>query len=129
MKLYHYVEEGETIDYYDCSSLYPFANKNGEYPVGQPGHTDISRFFGLAQCIVLPLPQLCRLVLPLRQNDKLTFPLCRSCVEEEMQKPMLEWSYVCAHTDNERQILGTWCTPELLKAVKKGYVILHIHEV
>ena len=116
-------------------SLYPFVNKNGDFPVGhpeiifQPDHTDISRFFGLAKCTVLPPYELYHPVLPLRQNDKLTFPLCRTCVQEEMSKPMLERSCVCAHTEQERQILGTWCTPELEKVVEKGYCILHIHEV
>ena len=42
---------------------------------------------------------------------------------------MLERSYVCHHTPEQRQITGTWCTPELEKAVEKGYQILHIHEV
>ncbi|XP_021357356.1 uncharacterized protein LOC110452922 [Mizuhopecten yessoensis] len=31
--------------------------------------------------------------------------------------------------DEERAILGTWCTPELKKAVKMGYVVLKIYEV
>ena len=135
VKLYHHVKKGEEINYYDYTSLYPFVNKNGEYPVGhpeiifQPDHTDISRFFGLAKCTVLPLYELYHPVLPLRQNDKLTFPLCRTCVQEEMSKPMLERSCVCAHTEQERQILGTWYTPKHEKAVGKGYCILHIHEV
>lgn len=33
------------------------------------------------------------------------------------------------HTLQQRQILGIWCTPELQEAVKRGYEILHIHEV
>ena len=127
--------EGEEIDYYDYTSLYPYVNKNGEYPlkhpeiIFQPGHTDISCYFGIAQCTVLPPYELYHPVLPFRQNDKLTFPLCRSCVEEEMTKPMLDRSFVCNHNDKQRQILGTWCTPELEKAVEKGYQIIHIHEV
>ena len=135
VKLYYHIEEEEEISYYDYTSLYPYVNKNSEYPLGhpeiifQPGHTDISRYFGIAQCTVLPPYELYHPVLPLRQNDKLTFPLCRSCVEEEMTKPMLERSYVCNHNDKQRQILGTWCTPELEKAVEKGYQIIHIHEV
>ena len=68
-------------------------------------------------------------VLPLRENGKLTFPLCRACVQEEMEKPMLKRSWVCSHSDSERQITGTWCTPELNKAVEKGYKITYIHEV
>ena len=127
--------KGEEIDYYDYTSLYPYVNKNGEYPlkhpeiIFQPGHTDISCYFGIAQCTVLPPYELYHPVLPLKQNDKLTFPLCRSCVEEEMTKPMLDRSFVCNHNDKQRQILGMWCTPELEKAVEKGYQIIHIHEV
>jgi len=135
VKLYHQTEADDDIDYYDYTSLYPYVHKNGEYPIGhpeiifQPGHTDISCYFGIAQCTVLPPYELYHPVLPLRQNNKLTFPLCQSCVEEEMEKLMLERSHVCHHTAQERQILGTWCTPELNKAMGKGYKILHIHEV
>ena len=89
----------------------------------------LSQFFGLAKCTVLPPYGLYNPVLPLRQNDKLTFLLCRTCVEEEMSKPMLERSYVCPHTPEQHQITDTWCTPELEKGVEKGYQILHIHEV
>jgi len=112
IKLYHHTEADEVIDYYDFTSLYPWANKNGEYPIGhpvivfEPGHTDIFQFYSLAQCTVLPPYGLYHPVLPFCQNDKLTFPLCRTCVEEEMSKPMLERSYVCSHTPQQRQILG-----------------------
>ena len=36
---------------------------------------------------------------------------------------------MCRHDPSQRQLTGTWCTPELVKAVEKGYVILKIHEV
>ena len=135
IKLYHQTEADEEIDYYDFTSLYPWANKNGLYPIGhpviifEPGHKDIFQYFGLAQCTVLPPHGLYHPVLPLCQKGKLTFPLCRTCVEEEMSKPMLERSYVCPHTDEQRQITDTRCTPELQMAVTKGYKIIHIHEV
>ena len=135
IKLYHQTETDEEIDYYDFTSLHPWVNKNAEYPIGhpdiifQPGHTDIAQYFGIAKCTVLPPTQLYHPVLPLRQNGKLTFPLCLTCVEEEMAKLMLERSHVCRHTPQQRQITGTWCTPEPVKAVEKGYQILHIHEV
>lgn len=115
VKLYHRADgdQGETINYYDYMSLYPYVNKNGVYPIrhpeiiSQPGHTDISRFFGIAKCTVLPPHGLYHPVLPLRQKDKLTFPLCRTCVEEEMDKPMLARSFICNHTVEQRKILGT----------------------
>ena len=137
LKLYHLVDEsrGEKLKYYDFTSLYPYVYKNAEYPVGhreilfQPGHTDISRYFGIAKCTVLPPYGLYHPVLPLRQNGKFTFPLCCTCVEEEMAKPTLERSCTCSHSNKQCQITGTWCTPELQLSVQKGYQILHIHEV
>jgi len=135
IKLYHKTKADEEIDYYDFTSLYPYINKNKVYPIGhpdiifEPGHKDIFQYFGLAQCTVLPPYKLYHPVLPLRHNDKLTFPLCCTCVETEMDKPLLEKSYVCPHTPQQRQIIGTWCTPELQEAVRQGYEILHILEV
>ena len=134
IKLYHQTEADETADYYDFTSLYPYVNKNGEYPFGHPviifePEGDISQYFGIAKCTVLPPYELYHPVLPLTQNDKLTFLLCRTCVETEMEKPLLEKIYVCPHSPEQRQITGTWCTPELEEAEKRGYKILHIHEV
>lgn len=36
---------------------------------------------------------------------------------------------MCGHSTQERTLPGTWYTPELQKAVEKGYQILKIHEV
>ena len=110
-------------------------NKTCVYPKGhpvfisQPGHTDICDYFGIAQCRVLPPRGLYHPVLPHRHEGKLTFPLCAACVEEEMAKPPLERSYLCAHSDDQRVLTGTWCTPELKKAVVLRYEIQYIHEV
>jgi len=50
-------------------------------------------------------------------------------VEEEMAKPLLDRSYHCPHTDEERALTSTWCSPELEKAVELGYQVLYIYEV
>ena len=68
-------------------------------------------------------------VLPVRSRNKLTFPLCAACVKQEQDNPMLERSDVCNHTPEERTLQGTWCTPEIEKAVEKGYRVIKIHEV
>ena len=68
-------------------------------------------------------------MLPHRQGGKLTFPLCSTCVAEEMKKPLTERSAVCIHNSEERLLRGTWCTPELQKVVEKGYTICKIHDV
>ena len=136
VKLHHRgVEEGETIKYQDVTSLYPWVNKYGIYPIQHPrvisnvDHVDVSQYFGLAKVTVQPPYGLYHPVLPWRSRGKLTFPLCRTCVEEEMSKPLLDRCTVCPHTPEQRQMTGTWCTPELDEAVTQGYTIVKIHEV
>ena len=71
-----------------------------------------------------PLPRkLYHPVLPYRHAGKLTFPLCATCVQEEMAKHPLERSYRYKHSNEERTLTGTWCTPDLQKAVELGYEI------
>ena len=135
--LYHKAEEDddEKIFYVDVTSLYPWVNAEAEYPVGHPivitnpQHQDISRYFGVAQVDVVPPFGLYHPVLPHRHGGKLTFPLCATCVTEEMPKRMTDRTHRCNHTDEQRMLTGTWCTPELLKAIEKGYRIIRIHEV
>ena len=127
--------EGEEIRYVDITSLYPWVNKNCQYPIGhptintQPVDQRIYSYFGLALVEILPPTGLYHPVLPVRCNQKLTFPLCRSCVEEEQEKPLLQRTHYCTHSDAERMLRGTWCTPELIKAIEKGYTLIKIHEV
>ena len=83
---------------------------------------DISTYFGLIKCTVLPPRGLLHPVLPYRAEGKLMFPLCKTCADTLNQNP-------CTHTDEERAILGTWCHVELMKAIEKGYEVLEIHEV
>ncbi len=83
---------------------------------------DISTYFGLVKCTVLPPRGLFHPVLPYRACAKLMFPLCKTCADTTSKT-------VCTHTDSERAIMGTWCHVELLKAVEKGYKILRLHEV
>ena len=135
VKLYHQGTPHQKIHYIDVTSLYPWVNKTSVYPKGHPtfithpGHTDIHQYFGLIQCQILPPRQLYHPVLPYRHDDKLLFPLCARCVEEEMAKPLLDRSYHCPHPDEERALTSTWCSPELEKAVDLGYQVLYIYEV
>ena len=113
--------------YVDFTSLYPWCNKNTYNVVGHPqiiteNFADVSTYFGLIKCTVLPPRGLLHPVLPYRTKDKLMFPLCKTCADTLNQNP-------CTHTDEERAILGTWCHVELMKAIEKGYEVLEIHEV
>ena len=83
---------------------------------------DISTYFGLIKCTILPPRGLLHPVLPYRTPENLMFPLCKTCADTKNQSP-------CTHTDQERAIRGTWCHVEVMKAIEKGYEVLTIHEV
>ena len=132
--LYAQAYDGEAIKYADVTSLYPWVNKTQEYPIGHPiiisqPEQSPEHYFGIAKIDILPPQELFHPVLPIKIGDKLTFPLCAQCVKEEQAKPMLERSAICFHSEEERIITGTWCTPEINKALEKGYQLLKVHEV
>ncbi|CAH3157602.1 unnamed protein product, partial [Porites lobata] len=81
--------EGEQILYEDFTSLYPTINKYGTYPIGHP------------QILNLLHP-----VLPVKLNGKLMFPLCKKCVEEQLDRPWHERTNLCPHSDNDRVMTG-----------------------
>ena len=122
------VKDGEKIRYYDFCSLYPSVLKYCRFPVGHPeiiikDFKEVSSYYGLIKCTVLPPQRLYHPVLPQRfSNGKLTFTLCRTCADETNQG-------LCEHTEAERALKGTWPSPELEKAIEKGYIVQKIHEV
>ena len=132
--LHHQAGPGENI-YVDVTSLYPWVNKTARYPLGhptiyyEPDDQDLDSYFGIALVTILPPRGLYHPVLPVRHGGKLTFPLCMACVREEQAKPLFERSARCTHTDEQRQIQGTWCTPELQEARARGYKLIRLHEV
>ena len=127
-KLYHRCEGDEQIKYVDFTSLYPPVNRSKTVPIGHPEtitenfDENISNYFGLVKCTVLPPRGLFYPVLPYRTQGKLMFALCKTCADTCNQTP-------CTHTESQRAIQGTWCTVEVMKALEKGYRILQIHEV
>lgn len=126
-KLYYKAKTGEKIKYVDFTSLYPWTNKYCRYPLYHPqiitdNFEDISKYFGLCKLKILPPRKLYHAVLAYRCNGKLNFPLCRTCVETTNQSR-------CTHSDEERYIIGTYATPEIQKAVEKGYTIIKVYEV
>ena len=107
-------------------SLYPYVLKYEKFPVGHPiiitdGFKPLDQYFGIAKVKVLPPRGLLHPVLPYTSQGKLKFPLCCTCADGE--------NHPCNCTSDDRAIIGTWCTPELMKALEKGYLILKIYEV
>ncbi|KAG8233074.1 hypothetical protein J437_LFUL013074 [Ladona fulva] len=128
-KLYYKVRKGEKIRYIDICSLYPYVNKWMKYPVGHPTIfvgdecPPIEECEGIVKCTTLPPRGLYHPVLPYQCGGKLTFPLCRSCVEGSVQED-------CPHDgEDERSITGTWVSEEVKKALQMGYKMTACHEV
>ncbi|PFX27136.1 putative DNA polymerase [Stylophora pistillata] len=87
---------------------YPWVKKNGLHPVGhpvilyEPENQDPTVYYGLLKVDVLPPAELFHPVLPYRHKMS---------------------------SDIERCLRGTWCSPELNKAIALRYRVLRIHEV
>ena len=126
---------GERIDYIDYTSLYPYVNKYGTYPLGHPTilrnpiDQNIQVYFGVAKVDVLAPEHLFHPILPVKLASKCMFALCMACAKDQLDQPWHQRTNVCPHTDQERTMTGTWCTEELKMAVKRGYRVLKIHEV
>ena len=118
--------EGEEIRYVDVTSLYPWVNKNCPNPIGhpkiitQPADQSLESYFGLATVDILPPAGLFHPVFPVRCGQKLTFPLCRSCVQEQQAPPMLTRTHYCPHSDADRMLRGTCTRPSSSKPSKRG---------
>ena len=78
-------------------------------------------YFGLIKVKIQPPKLLFLPILPIRINNKLYFPLCKLCAEENLSK--------CNHTNEERSWIGTYVSIELFEALKEGYEIIEIYEI
>ena len=50
-------------------------------------------------------------------------------MKSEMAKNRWARSSQCSHSPSKRAFMGTWCSPELNKAVELGYKVTYIYEV
>jgi hypothetical protein len=129
IKLMHSIGLGEVIKYVDVKSLYPYVNKWGRYPLGHPDiitgqFKSLTEYEGLVKCTLLPPREIFLPPLPYRTGGKLTFPLCRSCVEST---ELIVGR--CQHNAADRQLTATWCTEEVHLAMRLGYQVQSISEV
>ena len=115
-------------DYVDFTSLYPYIQKYGIFPIGHPTiitenfDACIENYFGLVFCRILPPRNLYHPVLPYHANGKLLFPLCALCARlSEQQK--------CEHDESERCLEGTWVSLEIKTALNNGYQIKKVFEI
>jgi len=128
------VETFKTLDnegrknYVDVTSLYPYVISRKMYPIGHPVilsrnlSTDISKYFGFIKCQILPPKKLMIPVLPVRVGQKLQFPLCNFCVQNQIRA-------YCTHDDSQRVLSGTWFSEEIKLALEHGYEITKVYQV
>jgi hypothetical protein len=123
--LYYETKNGEKVCYHDVTSLYPFVQKTYEYPIQHPeifrgvvcNTKNLNHVFGLIKCKILPPNNLLFPVLPY-WSEKLTFPLCRTCMEKQKQH--------CTHSEDERALYGTWTSiNQSINFIYRGLKILH----
>ena len=85
IRLHHKAGDGETIQYVDVISLYPYVCKYLQFPIGQPlihvgdACQDMQAMLlkdGLLKCSILPKRHLYHPVLKFRCDKSLLFYLC-----------------------------------------------------
>ena len=86
---------------------------------------DFEPYFGIASVICYGPEDLLIPVLPTKhpKSLRLMFPLCGPCSLETNQTSS------CCHRGTERSFAGTFTTPELLKAIEMGYVIVKVKQI
>ncbi len=77
---------------------------------------------GLCQATVRPPDSLFLPALPVMHEGKMTYALCKTCMEENREG-------LCNHDDKAREITATWTTEELRYAVFEcGYSLVSAFE-
>lgn len=132
---------GKRISYLDVQSLYPYTNYVTELPLGIPDvkvlgtHVHWRRssdnpYKGLLKVVVLPPKDLIIPVIPVKFDERLLFPLCRTCAISLRKDALHKQSdYICRHTDEQRSFLSTITHNELNAALDRGYVVTYVDRV
>ncbi|EGT44424.1 hypothetical protein CAEBREN_01858 [Caenorhabditis brenneri] len=125
--------QDEECRYDDFNSLYPSVNIMYKYPRGQPKliKKEFPRIIpgelmtkkGLYFCSVIAPTDIKIPVLPYKIPGYLTFPSCRSCIENNQ-------NLACIHDKvTQRYLTGVWTHVELNTAIERGYRVLKFHEI
>ena len=91
-------------------------------PVNWSSPDDVE-YKGLYKVLVLPPTDLRHPVLPAKFDDRLLFPLCRTCAVDYEKRSTRVNGYRCTHTDAQRSFACTVTHLELAEALRRGYVV------
>ncbi|KAI1694024.1 DNA polymerase type b, organellar and viral domain-containing protein [Ditylenchus destructor] len=140
-KLYARYRSGYTIKYRDFVSLYPATIMKGKFPVIHPKleiiNQDVNwtrkeenKYLGLLKVLILPPKDLIHPALPLKADNRLVFPLCRSCTLKFKEGThTVNGKRVCRCPDNKRALVGTFTHNEINLALENGYIVKKLFRV
>jgi G:T-mismatch repair DNA endonuclease (very short patch repair protein) len=139
-KLYHKVKKGEKISYFDFTSLYPYTNFVTTYPVGHPTvhvlnkkvkwtkSKDNPYKLALLKVYIIPPKKIDVPVLPMKFDERLLFPLCKTCAQQYPQGAVIK-NYTCPHSNKERGWISSCTSIELDEALDQGYKVTDLYRV
>ena len=114
VKLYYKCTGDEQIKYLDITSMYPYTMSAPQYfyPIKAP------RIFKKGRDVMLPIEDLFGLVK------------CKICPPRELLFPVLPERSVdsCKVVFHLNEMVGTWTSVEVQRAVEQGYVLLDVYE-
>lgn len=122
-----------TLKYFDITSLYPYINYTGTFPLGKPIIKVLNEqvrwtssadnpFKGLLKVVVVPPQNLRVPLLPMKMPNRLLFSLCYSCAKYYEKRCTRVDGYTCKHREEQREYLTTATHDELNAALDRGYV-------
>ncbi len=150
------LKDDEVIESQDVKSMYPGIIAEMPFPKGLPriirwphptkqsGRTrcrmidDYRQYKGIIYCTILPPKKLLHPVLGIHVDSRLVFPLCGTCAREQIAKhphgvPIYDEAEMmllaCQHTDDQRALTDVWITPQIDRALERGYRLMEIYEM
>lgn len=124
---------GYILKYFDITSLYPYVNYTGNFPISKPEIKVLNKkvrwtssadnpFKGLLKVVVVPPQNLLVPPLPMKMPNRLLFSLCATCAKKYEKKCTLVENYACNHSEEQREFLTTATHNELNASLDRGYV-------
>jgi len=117
-KLYYMCQEGEKIHYVDMTSLYPFINANGRYPIGHPDVTK-PRWGECCDDAILALDNLAIIRCDVECPQDLLHPLLHN-IDPITKRLMF---------DLRTKKNVSYTSLELQKAIEIGYHVTKVYEM
>jgi hypothetical protein len=140
-KMHYQVPVGKRLKYFDYCSLYPYTTATTEFPIGHPichvmkraeqgvnwTRPDQIPIKGLLKVFIVPPSLIDVPVMPVKFDDRLLFPLCRTCAQKYPRGHVMP-EYSCTHTSDTKRGWVSTCTHiELAESLRNGYRVIKFY--